>query len=76
MFSKRDYFTKGRNIGKKIFGLVVCNELDDELPASKTLIKRENIEFLTFAIDFFLILFKGKGISDYICKTEVKEYKF
>ncbi len=75
LFTKRDMLFKGRSLGKRFFNLAVYNELNKELLSLNVLQKRGIIEFFTFPIDFFLILFEGKQIADYVCRTEVRDYK-
>lgn len=74
-YSKKDILFKGRSLGKRIFSLAVYNEEGTELVDNKVLRKRGNIEMFTFPLDFWFILFLDKQIADYVCKTDVKDYK-
>lgn len=74
-YSKKDILFKGRSLGKRFFSLAIYNEEGTELADTKVLKKRGSIEFFTFPFDFWFILFFEKQIADYVCKTDVKEYK-
>lgn len=74
-YSKKDVLFKGRSLGKRILSLAIYNEEGTELVDSKVLKKRGNIELFTFPLDFWFILFLEKQIADYVCKTEVRDYK-
>ena len=74
-YSKKDILFKGRSLGKRVFNLAVYNELGTELVDNKVLKKRGNIECFTFPFDFWFILFLDKQIADYVCRTEVRDYK-
>jgi len=74
-YSKKDILFKGRSLGKRAFNLAIYNELGAELVDNKVLKKRGNIECFTFPFDFWFILFLDKQIADYVCRTEVRDYK-
>lgn len=74
-FSLKDCLYKNQSIGKKIFGLSVYYEKDNEIPNNHILIKRNLISLFTGGLNVFTIMLSGKSISDYIYKTKVEILK-
>ena len=73
-YSKKDILFGGRSLGKRIFSSAIYNELGVAVDYDVKK-KRGTIEMFTFPLDFWFLLFLGRQIADYVCKTDVMDYK-
>lgn len=74
-FMLRDFIFKGRSVGKRALGLVVCDRYTNALATPIQRVLR-NLLLMIWPIDGIILLITGSSIGDRIAKTIVlpKEY--
>lgn len=73
-FVLRDVVWGGRSLGKRIFGLVICDLYTGEKPKAALLLLRD-IFFIVCNIDAILMLICGRSLGDFAAHTVVLSKK-